>query len=273
MVHFDSVRHMRVLITGAGRAIGAATATELAHAGHEVIATARDETLLEQLDVARRLKLDVTDGASVEAALREAGDLDAIVNNAADHGIGTLEDYPLERLRAMIETNAVAPLGLVKAVLPAWRARGSGVVVNVSSVQGRVSTPLDGAYSASKFALEALSEALHYEVGHFGIRVVIVEPGYIAPGMKPLDPVPRSDAYRELFEQWEGSASSDKVTGPGGRPGPELVAVAIRRAIEDPETPLRVPVGEAAEMILAARAQLDDEAFEAAMRQTLGLTW
>ncbi len=206
---------MRVLITGAARAIGAATAAELSAAGHQVIATARDTTLLAGLDVAARLRLDVTDEESIRSTLERAGDLDAIVNNAAVSGKGPLESYPIERLRAMFETNTIGPLRLLQGVLPHWRSRGSGVVVNVSSVQGRVATPLEGPYSASKSALESLSETLHYELGHFGIRVVIIEPGYIAPGMKAADDVAGDDAYRQLWEEWDGT--DDTLTG---GPGP-----------------------------------------------------
>lgn len=262
---------MRVLITGAARAIGAATAAELSTAGHQVIATARDTTLLAGLDVTDRLQLDVTDEESIRSTLERAGDLDAIVNNAAISGKGPLENYPVERLRAMFETNTIGPLRLLQRVLPRWRSRGSGVIVNVSSVQGRVATPLEGPYSASKSALESLSETLHYELGHFGIRIAIIEPGYIAPGMKPAVDVAGDDAYRQLWEQWEGT--DDKLTGAGGRPGPEVVAKAIRGAIENPSTPLRVPVGDDAVTVLGARHGLDDAAFEAAMRQTLGMTW
>ena len=262
---------MRILVTGAGRAIGRATAIECARRGHEVVATARDDRLLEDLDVAKRLVLDVTDLESVRAALEAAGELDAVVNNAALPGAGPLEGFPMERLQAVIDTNTYGPLRLAQELIPAWRERGSGVFVNVSSVQGRVSTPLEGPYAASKFALEALSETLHYELAHFGIRVVIIEPGYIAPGMKDA---PRHDgpaAYGDLWEQWSGTDA--KVTGPSGRPGPELVGVAIADAIENPDTPLRVPVGSDAETILAVRQQLDDAAFEAAMRKTLDFTW
>jgi NAD(P)-dependent dehydrogenase (short-subunit alcohol dehydrogenase family) len=262
---------MRILVTGAGRAIGAATATELARVGHHVVATARDVNLLAGLDVAARLPLDVTDDGSVAVALAAAGELDGIVNNAGLSGRGPLESFPIDRLRTMFETNTFGPLRMLQHVLPAWRRRGSGVVVNVSSVQGRVATPLEGSYSASKFALEGMSETLHYELGHFGIRVVVIEPGYIAPGMKAAEAIPGDPTYAELWDQWEGT--DDKVTGPGGRPGPELVAVAIRRAVEDPATPLRVPVGDDAVAILEARGQLDDATFEAAMRKTLGMTW
>jgi NAD(P)-dependent dehydrogenase (short-subunit alcohol dehydrogenase family) len=265
---------VRVLITGAGRAIGAAAAAELSAAGHQVIATARDTRLLAGLNVTDRLRLDVTDEESIRSTLERAGDLDAIVNNAAISGKGPLESYPVERLRAMLETNTIGPLRLLQGVLPRWRSRGSGVVVNVSSVQGRVATPLEGPYSASKSALESLSETLHYELGHFGIRVAIIEPGYIAPGMKAagdLAELAGDDAYRQLWDEWDGA--DGKLTGARGRPGPEVVAKAIRAAIEDPSTPLRVPVGEDAVTVLSARDALDDAAFEAAMRQTLGMTW
>ena len=213
---------MRILITGAGRAIGAATATELTRAGHEVVATARDLKLLDDLDVAHRLPLDVTDAASVAAALDAAGDLDAVVNNAALNGKGPLESFPLDHLEAMFAANAFGALRVVQPLLAAWRARGSGVIVNVSSIQGRVATPLDGAYSATKYALESFSETLHYELGHFGIRVVIVEPGYVAPGMKPAERVLGDPAYAQLWEEWEHTDQA--VTGPSGRPGPEVVS-------------------------------------------------
>jgi NAD(P)-dependent dehydrogenase (short-subunit alcohol dehydrogenase family) len=192
---------MRILITGAGRAIGVATATQLTRAGHEVLATARDISLLDDLDVALRLPLDVTDDASVAAALELAGPLDALVNNAAQNGKGPLERYPLDRIESIFATNVLGPLRVLQPLLPAWRIRGSGVIVNVSSIQGRVATPLDGAYSASKYALESLSETLHYELAHFGIRVVIVEPGYTAPGMKSGERVHGDSVYDQLWEQ------------------------------------------------------------------------
>jgi NAD(P)-dependent dehydrogenase (short-subunit alcohol dehydrogenase family) len=262
---------MRILITGAARAIGRAAAIECARRGHVVVATARDQTLLDDLDVAQRLALDVTDPDSVRAALDSAGELDGVVNNAALSSAGPMEDFPLERLRTVIETNTLGPLAVVQPLIASWRARGSGVIINVSSVQGQVSTPLEGAYAASKYALEAISETLHYELGHFGIRVVIVQPGYIAPGMKAA---PRHDgpaAYADLWEQWTGTDA--KLTGPSGRPGPELVGVAIADALENPETPLRVPVGSDAEMILGARKHFNDADFESAMRKTIDLNW
>jgi NAD(P)-dependent dehydrogenase (short-subunit alcohol dehydrogenase family) len=134
-----------------------------------------------------------------------------------------------------------------------------------------VSSPLGAAYSASKFALEALTESLHLEVRHFGIRSVLIEPGTIAPGMKASEPHKGPAEYAGLWEQWTGAHT--KMTGPSGLPGPEVVALAIASAIEDPATPLRVPVGQDAEMILGLRRSLHDQAFEDAMRKAVGLRW
>ena len=263
---------MRALVTGAGRAIGRATVEVLAARGHEVVATARDVGLLEGLPAALILPLDVRDPVSVQAAVAQAGELDAVVNNAALTGSGPLESYPLERFTEVLDVNTVGPLRLAQAVVPRWRERGSGVLVNISSVQGKIGTPLEGAYAASKHALEAMSESMYFELGHFGIRVVIIEPGYIAPGMKHDGADhPGPDAYAELRSQWSGTDSA--LVGPEGRPGPETVALAVAAAIEDPDTPLRVEVGADAAMVLEFRRNLRDAEFEATMRQALGLTW
>jgi NAD(P)-dependent dehydrogenase (short-subunit alcohol dehydrogenase family) len=263
-------RPMRILITGAARAIGRATAEELLARGHDVVATARDPELLAGLDGARTHALDVTDDASVRACLAAVGELDAVVNNAAIIGAGPLEDYPIDQFRRVVETNLFGALRLIQGIVPSWRTRGSGVIVNVSSVQGRVATPLEGPYAASKHALEGLSETLHYEVAHFGIRVVIVEPGFIAPGMKHGDDHAGPPEYRQLWDEWSGT---DATLNADGRPGSDLVARAIADAIEQPDTPLRVAVGADAEMIFATRDAMSDADFEAAMRATIGLTW
>ncbi len=263
---------MRVLITGAARAIGAATAKVLTEHGCDVVVTARDVALLADVPAVERLALDVTDAASVAACIAAAGDVDVLVNNAAIAEAGPLESYPIDRFRAAIETNVIGALRMAQAVVPGMRERGRGCVVNISSVQGRVATPLEGTYAATKFALEALSEALHYELSHFGIRVVIIEPGYIAPGMKAspqwgVDVSP----YDELARQWFGTDT--KLLGDGGRPSPEIVGEAIWQAISAEQPTLRWPVGGDAEMILATRRELDDETFETTMRATLDLSW
>jgi NAD(P)-dependent dehydrogenase (short-subunit alcohol dehydrogenase family) len=262
---------VRVLVTGAGRAIGRATVEILAARGHEVVATARKPDLLVGLPAAGVLALDVGDDASVRAAVAEAGELDAVVNNAGLTGSGPLESYPLASLTRVLDVNVLGPLRMAQAVIPAWRQRGSGVLVNISSVQGKIGTPLEGAYAASKHALEALSETLHFELGHFGIRIVVVEPGYIAPGMKHEDDHRGPAVYEDLHAQWGGTVST--LVGPAGRPGPELVGTAVADALEDPSTPLRVEVGQDAAMVLHLRRTLSDVEFEATMREALGLTW
>jgi NAD(P)-dependent dehydrogenase (short-subunit alcohol dehydrogenase family) len=260
---------LRVLITGAAGAIGMATAQELATRGHSVVAT--DISAPRGSEGIQTHALDVTSDDSVARCLEAVGPLDAIVNSAGMSGGGPVEGYPLDRLRQMFETNTLGALRVIQAVLPSWRKRGSGVIVNLSSVNGRVSAPLRAAYSASKFALEALTEALHLEVRHFGIRSVLIEPGLIASGMNASEPHKGPADYAGLWEQWAGADT--RMAGPSGRPGPEIVALAISGAIEDPATPFRVPVGQDAEMILAMRRSLDDQAFEDAMRKAVGLTW
>ena len=167
----------RVLITGCSSGFGRAAATELTKRGHDVVATARRCETLDDLDVAARLALDVDDAASVRAAVGAAGPLEALVNNAGFGIVGPVESVSLDDARRCMDTNLFGAARLIQAVLPGLRARGGGTIVNVSSIAGRVGAPLSGYYSATKWALEGLSESLHFEVGHFGIRVRIVEPG------------------------------------------------------------------------------------------------
>ena len=262
------------LITGAGSGMGRATAIELARRDYQVVATARRTEALDPLadaGIELRLALDVTDDASVADLFAQIPDVDVLVNNAGVTETGPVERLPPVVMRRVMETNFYGPLRMIQAYLPGMQERGHGTIVNVSSVQGRVATPLGAAYSASKYALEALSESLHYEAGHFGVRVVIVEPGYVAPGMKGGESHGEDAPYDELRRQYSGTDA--KVLGGAGRPGPEIVASAIAEAIETDQPKLRWPVGTDAEMILATRAQLDDESFESAMRSTLDLTW
>src|SRR6185295_6561329 len=197
---------LRVLITGAARGIGMATAQVLVSRGHWVVAT--DVSPLSGpssgSEGIRAHVLDGTSDDSVARCLKEVGPLDAIVNNAGISGGWPVEGYPLDGFRQMFETNTLGALRVIQAVLPAWRKRGSGVIVNVSSVNGRVSSPLRAAYSASKFALESLTESLHVEVRHFGIRCVLIEPGAIATGIKANQTHEGPADYAGLWEQCAG---------------------------------------------------------------------
>jgi NAD(P)-dependent dehydrogenase (short-subunit alcohol dehydrogenase family) len=262
----------RVLITGCSSGIGRETALELTRRGHDVIATARRVETLADIDCAARLALDVTDEASVAAAMEQAGEVDALVNNAAWNVSGPVEHVPLEPVRRMFDVNVFGAARMMQAVAPGMRAQRRGVIVNLSSIAGRVGQPLGGYYCASKFALEALSESAKFELSHWGIRIVIIEPGYIESKMaeNAVNYGSHEPPWDELENMWVGGRNK---LGANARPGPDIVAVAIADAIEQPETPLRVPVGEDADLVLSARSSMNDADFEAAMRSVLNLDW
>ena len=273
-----------VLITGATSGIGKATAKSLAEKGYRVFGTARNPDKASDLaDEAKAngwdltlLKMDVRDDASVNAALGQVGEVDVLINNAGFEVWGPLEEMKVSHLQDQFETNVHGPFRLMLAVVPSMRKRGEGVIVNVSSVAGVVAAPLNGLYSASKWALEALTECLHYEVGHFGIRTHLIEPGGVETpfgdnrtlvGAASGD---ESSPYRELVTQWEQVA--EKLNPGGATTQAEDVAAVIIDAVENGEK-LRYPVGNDANMVITARKAMDFEQFEAAMRQQLELTW
>jgi NADP-dependent 3-hydroxy acid dehydrogenase YdfG len=264
---------MRILITGCSTGIGRASAVELTKRGHEVVATARKLSSIEDLDVADRLPLDVDDDASVAAAIAAAGSVDVLVNNAGFEISGPAELMPIAEVKAMFETNFYGTLRMMQGVLPQMRERERGVIVNVSSVAGRVSQPMGAFYAASKFAVEALTEGLKYEVGHFGIRMHLIEPGVIDTAFRGNIRHLNKDAeiYRGLTEQWEGA--TDKLRGDNPKPGPELVAGVIADVIEDDGAVLRHPVGDDAELVIGTRSSMEFEEFETTMRAVLGLDW
>jgi NAD(P)-dependent dehydrogenase (short-subunit alcohol dehydrogenase family) len=262
----------RALITGCSTGFGRATAVELKKRGYEVVATARRPETIKDIDADAHLALDVTDDDSVAKAVAAAGAVDVLVNNAGIGTGGPIELVPMAEVRRVFETNTFGPLRMMQAVLPQMRARRSGTIVNVSSVSGRVSAPLSGFYAASKFALEAMSEALHIEAGHFGIHTVVIEPGFFRTNISESHhdhgvDAPPYDELNEIMNKLEAEL------GRAAAPGPEVVATAIADAIEAPGAPWRVPVGTDAEMVLGARATLDDAAFEKAMREVLKLDW
>jgi NAD(P)-dependent dehydrogenase (short-subunit alcohol dehydrogenase family) len=263
----------RVLITGCSTGFGRATAVELTKRGHEAIATARRPETLDDLDVAQKLQLDVDDDASVAATISSAGQIDALVNNAGFGIVGPVEHVPLSEFRRMFETNVLGATRMIQAVLPQMRERGSGTIVNVTSLAGLVTPPLGGTYSATKHALEAISEALHYEVGHFGVRIALIEPGFFETEFQGKEPRFGLDAppYDELDRQWQESFG--KLQGDGPAQGAEVVAQVIADAVEGTEDKLRWPVGNDADMVLSARNSMDDATFEATMRGVLDLTW
>jgi len=264
---------MRALVTGCSTGIGRATALELTSRGWDVVATARRTESIADLAVSRTLALDVDSDESVAAVLAAVGPVDLLVNNAGFGIEGSVEEVPLDEARRAMETNFFGAARMIQAFLPGMRAQGSGWVVNVTSVAGVVAGPLAGFYAATKFALEALSESLHLEVGHFGVRVLIVEPGGIetAFGTNMVDLRGRPGPYKALADLWEGSL--DTLRSGEGPPGPEAVATAICDALGSDDPPLRLPVGTDAELITSTRESSSYADFEAAMRQVLQLDW
>lgn len=241
-----------VLITGANRGIGRAIATEFTRRGHRVIATARDPRTLDDLDVSERLTLDVTDDASVTAAVAAAGELDIVVNNAGGIFYAAVEATPLAELQRLLNLNTVGAIRVAQAVLPQLRARGDGKLLFMSSVMGRVVRPPGAAYASTKWALEALVEALAMEVAPFGVQAALLEPGAVSSGA--LDDVTThtlpEDPYAAILK------------GGGPRAGiitPEQVAAEVVDAAEKPRLPLRIPIGDAARALLAARHAAPDD--------------
>jgi NAD(P)-dependent dehydrogenase (short-subunit alcohol dehydrogenase family) len=244
-----------VLITGCSSGIGREAARRFAAAGFRVYASMRrpqqaDELRAEAASRGWALStpaLDVTSDDSVNAAVsallaETAGRLDVLVNNAGYYLLGPLEETGPDELRALFETNVIGVQRVTRAVLPAMRARGAGAIVNISSVAGRVAVPIAGAYHSSKWALEALSETLRYELRPFGIRVAIVEPGPFQTALHDKEQLPaaagRPDSpYRPLFEEYQRRSHAMKRRAPGP------VVEVIFRAATSPRPRLRWPVG------------------------------
>jgi NAD(P)-dependent dehydrogenase (short-subunit alcohol dehydrogenase family) len=273
-----------VLITGCSSGIGRTTALRLAGRGRTVYATARRPESIDDLARAgcKTLALDVTDEASMRSAVgaveAEQGAVGALVNNAGYSQSGALETLPMERLRRQFETNVFGLVRMCQLVLPGMRAAGRGRIVNVSSMGGKLVFPGGGAYHASKFAVEALSDALRFEVRGFGIRVVIVEPGLITTkfgetaagsleGAAADEPDRADDPYAS-FNAAVGAATVGVYEGPmkrlGG--GPETVARTIERAISSPNPKPRYKVTASARLALGQRKLLTDRAWDAVMR-------
>jgi NAD(P)-dependent dehydrogenase (short-subunit alcohol dehydrogenase family) len=259
-----------MLITGCSTGIGLAAARHLASRGDRVYATARNPEGAADLVSARAsdanirtLPLDVTSDASVTTAVKAVldaeGRIDVLVNNAGIGAFGTFEFVDEAVARATFETNFWGVLRVTRAVLPTMRAQGSGIIVNISSVAGKIAGAAMGVYPASKHALEAASEALAREVYPLGIRVAIVEPGFVVTpildkGLSTLTLNPDSP-YADVERRMYGMFMNARVVGAP----PEATAEVIAEAIDAKEYRLRYPGGDAALAMIDGRARISDE--------------
>jgi len=239
------------LITGASSGFGRAITEAAVAEDDTVIATARNATVLSDIAAAHpgqveSLALDVTDMAAIESVVRDViarhGRIDVLVNNAGRGHVGAAEETSEAELRSLFEVHVFGPAALTRAVLPQMRERGSGVIVQMSSMGGQMSFAGFSAYSGTKFALEGMSEALADEVRPLGIKVLIVEPGAFRTGFFG------STTGSEQIAGYAGTvgATRQMVQASNGRqPGdPAKAAGAIITAIDAPETPLRLPLGD-----------------------------
>jgi NAD(P)-dependent dehydrogenase (short-subunit alcohol dehydrogenase family) len=270
-----------VLITGCSTGIGRACAERLARAGHTVYATARRLESVEDLKAAgcRTLALDVTDEASMRAAVEtveaERGAVGALVNNAGYSQSGAIESLSMDDLRRQFETNVFGLVRMSQLVLPGMRREGWGRIVNMSSMGGNFTFPGGGAYHASKYAVEAISDALRFEVKGFVIDVVLVEPGLIRTEFGTTAAGGVSEAGEGEGDYAHFNAHVATATeqiyesgGPiarlGGPPG--AVAKVIEKALTAKRPRARYTVTPSARLLMGQRALLPDRAWDAVMR-------
>ncbi len=279
-----------VLITGCSTGIGRATAQRLATHGWTVYATARRPEAVADLQDSgcRTLALDVTDEDSMLAAVRAIEDAEGavgvLVNNAGYSQGGPIEQVPMDAVRRQFETNVFGAVRLAQLALPGMRRQRWGKIVNVGSMGGRLTFPGGGLYHATKYSLEAISDALRFEVRGFGVDAILIEPGLIvtdfaqaavattaklgqSDGQHGADANGTSDVY-EQFNAKVAALTTGVYEGPtrhlGG--GPEVVARAIERAIKRRRAPSRVLVTPSARLTILQRRLMPDRAWDAAMR-------
>ncbi|MFD6274629.1 oxidoreductase [Streptomyces sp. NPDC060209] len=268
------------LVTGASSGIGEATALKLQQLGYTVYGAARRTDRLQELADRgiRPLPMDVTDDDSmrtgVDRITAETGRIDVLVNNAGYGSYGALEDVPLDEARYQFEVNVFGALRLTQLVLPHMRAQRSGTVVNVTSMGGKIYTPLGGWYHGTKFALEALSDCLRLEAKPFGIDVVVIEPGGIATewGAIAADKLGKSSGDGPYSTQATAVAHSLRSEANAKRNSPpNVIADAIGKAVTARRPNTRYATGFGARPLIALRRILPDRAFDALISRAVGL--
>ena len=262
-----------VLISGCSSGIGRATAERLAKKGHTVYATARRLESIEELRSTgcKLLSLDVTDEGSMSEAVRAVqeaeGGIDALVNNAGYSQNGAVESIPLDAIRAQFETNVFGLIRMSQLVLPGMRERRSGRIVNIGSMGGKFTFPGGGVYHATKHAIEAISDAMRFETGGFGVQVVLLEPGLIKTEFAATSVGSIADAEDGPYAHFNsavGAATANAYEGPIGKlgGGPGAVAKVVEKAITAASPRARYTVTPSARLFLTQRALLPDSLWD-----------
>jgi short-subunit dehydrogenase len=260
-----------VLITGASSGFGKATSELLAEKGYRVFGTSRNkDASMKKIEM---LQLDVNSDDSVQNCVkalleRTSGRLDVLVNNAGFAYYGAIEEVSLDDMKEHFETNFFGALRMIKAVLPTMRARKQGKIINIGSIAGYVPFPFEGLYSASKFALEGVSEQLRLETKHLGIKVSVVEPGFFKTNLfgSHKDASESIDDYREVKARAMKRLS--RYHDEGGDPA--VVAQLVLKIIQEKEPKLHYPIGKEKSALLYKRI-LPQTTFESGVRRNIGL--
>jgi NAD(P)-dependent dehydrogenase (short-subunit alcohol dehydrogenase family) len=284
-----AAKQKSVLITGATDGLGRAAAILLAQRGYRVFAAGRSVEKRAHLDALAReknlpletLELDVCDDASVQRAvttvLANAGAIDVLFNNAGVNFSAAVEDLSIEDWRRQFETNFFGVLRVTQAVVPHMRERKRGCIVMMSSVSGFVTAPTQGAYSSSKFALEAMSNALRLELYPFGVKVILIEPGYIVTGIqqaamdlsKPYLEKMNAGPYAPLYARFLKSVTDARTQS---KTTPEDCAQVVLQAIESPNPKIRYTVTQLAIVAKWCKRLLSDRAVDAMFRRRFGIS-
>jgi NADP-dependent 3-hydroxy acid dehydrogenase YdfG len=265
-----------ILITGTSSGIGKATAIYFQQKGWNVISTMRSpekDTELKELENVLLEKLDVLDLESINQAIQNGikkfGKIDALVNNAGYGAYGPLESFPRENIIKQFNTNVIGLMDVTKAIIPHFRANKDGVIVNISSIGGQMTFALGSLYHGTKFAVEGISESLHYEMKEIGVKVKIVEPGMIATdfGGRSFDFQAGEIADYQpiigaLMKQWQNPDNSSSAAS--------LVADVIYTAVSDDSEQLRYRAGDDANFLLDSRKKMTDNEFFSMMNNQMG---
>ena len=276
----DNQRQLVAIVTGSSGGIGLATSLALARKGYLTYATMRNlakrdsiQSIADKQQLPIRVvQLDVTDENSVKKAvqsiLSEAGRIDLLVNNAGYALTGAFEDIGIDEIKAQYETNVFGVIRVTQAVLPIMRKQGSGMIINISSGAGRIGYPGGSAYVSSKFALEGLSESMAFEIEQFGIRTVLVEPGFIRTNFGENIVIARktqntNSPYSQMMQMM--SSIRDKMLKNAS--DADLVAEVVVEAATAKEPNLRYLAGKDVQQMVAAKRSMSDEEFQKMMKQ------